>query len=325
MKVCVFGAGATGSHFAVLLARAGADVSVVSRGANLDAIHARGITLHTDDGPLHATVRASEDARRLGSQDVVLVTLKSHALPAAAGAIGTLLGPDTCVVFLQNGVPWWYFHGHGGEQEGRRLPRIDPGDRLWNAVSPERAIGGITSSACTLVGPGVVKVTGGNRMLSLGEPDGSDSARLRSVAVLFGEAGFPVEVTRTIRDAIWSKLMLNLGSGPFGVLAGVPLKDMFAEQVLVDARFRVLAEVASIADAMGCKVQIDLSAQMAFARASVHVPSVAQDAAAGRKPELDSMFIAPLEMARERGVATPTLDLLVALCKLKERAAGRYP
>jgi 2-dehydropantoate 2-reductase len=325
MKVCVFGAGATGSHFAVLLARAGADVSVVVRGPSVDAIRSSGITLHGDDGPLHAAVRATADVRELGPQDAVLVTLKAHALPAAAPAIGALLGPRTGVLFLQNGIPWWYYHGIGGEAEGRRLPFIDPADALWNAVGPERAIGGITSSACTLIAPGVVEVKGGNRPLTLGEPDGSASERLQALAELLRAAGFPVTLSRAIREAIWAKLALNLGSGPLSVLAPVPLRDMFAEPALVEARYRILAEVQAMASAMGCPLHIDIEAHMAFVRQSGHVPSIAQDAAAGRKPELEAMFHAPLRMAREHGVATPTLDLLVALCTLKARAAGLYP
>ena len=206
MKVCVFGAGATGGHFAGMLSRAGHEVSVVVRGANLQAIRDNGLQLLTDDGPVVAMVKASDDARELGPQDVVLVSLKSHALPQAADGIAALLGPGTPVVFLQNGIPWWYYHGLGGDQGGRRLPRIDPGDALWNAVGPQRAIGGITSSACTVVAPGVVEVKGGNRPLVLGEPDGSDSARLRTVAAMFREAGFPAETTPAIRDAIWTKL-----------------------------------------------------------------------------------------------------------------------
>lgn len=324
MKVCVFGAGATGGHIAGLLAQSGAAVSVIARGAHLAAIRASGITLRTAGGTTRTMVNASDTPAEIGVQDLVLVTLKSHALAAAAGTIGALLGPQTTVVFLQNGVPWWYYHGHGGAQEGRRLPLIDPDDALWKSVDPARVIGGIMSTACTLTQPGVVEVKGDSRPVTLGEPDGSDSARLRTVAALLRRAGFPVETTPRIRDAIWAKLALNLGSGPLGVLAPAPLQDMFADQVLVDARFRVLSEVAAIAEAMGCSVQIDFAAQMTFVRNSRHLPSVVQDAVAGRRLEIETMFRAPLQMAREKGVATPTLDLLVALCVLKARTAGLY-
>ncbi len=319
MKIAVFGAGATGGHFATLLARAGMDVSVVVRGATLDAVRRSGLTLRTDTGDLTAKVTASDDARDLGAQDLVLVTLKSYALPSAAEAIASLLGPDTPVLFLQNGIPWWYHHGLDGARNDLRLPELDPGNGLWQRIGPRRVIGSVTSSACTVLAPGVIEVKGGNRPLTLGEPDGRDTPRLQRAAQALRDAGFPVETTPAIRDAIWSKLALNLGSGPMGVLAPVPIRDLFAEQVLVDARFRIQAEVAAIATAVGSRVEIDFAAQLAFAKRSPHVPSIAQDAAAGRAIEIESMFLAPLRMAREHGVSTPTLDLLVTLAALKTR------
>ena len=321
MKIAVFGAGATGGHFAVLLAQSGVDVSVVVRGATLQAVRSSGLTLRTDSGDIRADVKASDDSRDLGVQDLVLVTLKSHALSPAADGLAHLLGPDTPVLFLQNGIPWWYHHGLSGAQGSRPLPALDPAGALWQRVGPQRVIGGVTSSACTVLAPGVIEVKGGNRSLMLGEPDGRDTNRLRDAAQALQRAGFPVETTGAIRNAIWSKLALNLGSGPMGVLAPVPLKDLFAEQVLVDARLRIQAEVLAIARAMGCDFEIDFAAQMAFAKRSTHLPSIAQDAAAGRPIEIESMFLAPLRMARERGVPTPTLDLLVTLAALKFKAS----
>lgn len=317
MKIAVYGAGATGGHLAALLARSGADVSVVVRGATLEAVRRSGLTLRTDTGDIRADVKASDDSRDLGAQDLVLVTLKSHALPSAADGLTHLLGPDTPVLFLQNGIPWWYHHGVGGSQDGQRLPALDPADALWQRVGPQRVIGGVTSSACTVLSPGLIEVKGGNRTLTLGEPDGTDTRRLHQAAQVLREAGFPVETTGAIRDAIWAKLALNLGSGPMGVLAPVPIRDLFAEQVLVDARLRIQSEVVAIARAMGSRVENDFAAQMAFAKRSTHVPSIAQDAAAGRAIEIESMFFAPLRMARDHGVSTPTLDLLVTLAALK--------
>ena len=325
MKITVFGAGATGGHFAALLARCGADVSVVVRGATLEAVRRSGLRLLTDEGELQAQVNASDDARDLGMQDLVLVTLKSHALPSAAEAIAPLLGPDTAVLFLQNGIPWWYHHGVGGRREGQRMTALDPTDALWRHIGPQRVIGGVTSSACTVLAPGLIEVKGGNRALTLGEPDGRDTPRLQRAAQVLRDAGFPVETTTAIRDAIWTKLAMNLGSGPMGVLVPVPIRDLFAEQVLVDARFRILAEVAATAIAVGSRADIDFAAQLAFAQRSPHVPSIAQDAAAGRRMELESMFLAPLRMARDHGVSTPTLDLLVALATVKARTERLYP
>src|SRR5215813_2220280 len=142
MRVCVYGAGAIGGHLAVRLARGGADVSVVARGPHLAAIRRDGLTVHASDGQFNVRVLASDDPKALGPQDAVLVTVKAPALPAVADGIGALLNPDTPVAFVMNGIPWFYFHGIGGPLEGRRLPKIDPGDAVWRAVGPERAIAG---------------------------------------------------------------------------------------------------------------------------------------------------------------------------------------
>ena len=197
---------------------------------------------------------------------------------------------------------------------------------LWAAqvvFGPQRAVGGVTSSPCTVVEPGVVKLAGKNGTMVFGEPDGSMSPRLMAIAELFKAAGLPAEATPRIRDAIWQKLALNLGSGPLAVLAPVSLAALYAEEACVQARFRIQDEVEAIAAAMGCPVTVSRSIEAT--RKLPHVPSIGQDVAAGRKPELEAMFRAPLAMAREKGVATPTLDLLVALCTLKLRAAGMYP
>jgi len=323
MRICVFGAGAVGVHLAVHLADTDADVSVLARGTTLEAIRARGLELRGPDGVRHARVRASADAAALGAHDVVLVTTKATALPAAAPAIAALLGPTGLAVFLQNGIPWWYFHGHGGPDEGRRLPALDPGGVLWDSVGPQRAAGGVTSTPCTVVAPGVVDARGGNRPMALGAPDGSVPLRLAQLADLLRRAGVPVDLAPRIREAIWAKLALNLGSGPLAMLAPVPLSALFAQDACVEARMRILDEVEATAAAMGCPIRA--SRAMDFVRASPHVPSIGQDVAAGRKPELEAMVLAPLAMARTRGVATPVLDLLAALCKLKLQAQGLYP
>jgi len=154
MRVCVFGAGAIGGHLAVRLARGGAEVSVLARGPHLAAIQRDGLTVHASDGQLHTRVRASDDPKALGPQDAVLVTVKAPALPAVAAGIAPLLKPDTPVVFAMNGIPWFYFHGIGGALEGRRLAKIDPGDALWRAVGPERAIDGVVYAASAVIAPG---------------------------------------------------------------------------------------------------------------------------------------------------------------------------
>ena len=216
MRIAVYGAGAIGGHLAVSLAGAGADVSVVARGAHLDAIRARGLTM----GERTVRLPASADAAELGPQDAVFVTLKSHQLPAALGGVAALLGPQTAVVTAMNGLPYWYFHGQGG----RRIESVDPGGRIQAAIPPERAIGCITFVAVEVTAPGIVHHTGGAEY-RIGEPDGSMSPRLAALAELLRGAGIGVAVSADIRTEIWLKLLANVSISPVSALTGASVGE----------------------------------------------------------------------------------------------------
>lgn len=324
MKVCVYGAGAIGGHVAGRLAKGGAEVSVVARGAQLAAIQANGLRVRAPDGDIHAQVKASADPAALGRQDVVIVTVKAPALPAVAAGIGPLLGQDTPVVFAMNGIPWWYFHAAGGAHDGMRLDKLDPCGAVWQAVGPERAIGGVLYSACTVTAPGEIEVENLRSRIVLGEPDGRRSARAEALAEVLRAGGLVMEVSERIRDAVWAKLLLNLGSGPLAVLTGCAPEGFYAEDACRDATRRILAEGAAIAAALGCTVSPDVEGQIRNASKSSHKPSILQDLELGRPMEIEAIYAAPLELARLHGVPTPTLDLLVAMTRARARAAGLY-
>lgn len=323
MKVCVFGAGAIGTHVAGRLAKGGAKVSVVARGSQLAAIEANGVRVRAADGEIHARVAASADAQGLGRQDLVVVTVKAPSLPSVAAGIGPLLGPDTAVVFAMNGIPWWYFQG-GTAGEGRRLPKLDPGGALQEAVHPARVVGGVVYSACTITEPGVVHVENPRSRIVLGTPNGEPSERVETLAAILRAGGLAIDVTNRIRDAVWAKLLLNLGSGPLAVLTGCAPAQIFAEDACRVATRRVLAEGAAIAAAMGCPVEPNAEGQIANGAKSHHKPSILQDLEGGRPMEIDALFGVPLDFARTYGVATPTLDLLVAMVQARARQAGLY-
>ncbi len=325
MRICVFGAGAVGGHVAARLAKGGAEVSVVARGPHLVAMQRRGLLVHAPDGDIHARVAASDDAAALGKQDAVLVCVKAPALPSVAAAIAPLLGPDTAVGFVMNGIPWWYFARHGGPLEGRRLPRVDPGDAMWNAVGPARAIGAVAYSACEVVEPGVVRVENPNSRLVLGEPDGTMSDRIAAIAAPLRAGGMGAAVTDRIRDAIWTKLLANLSSGPLAVLGQSPPGTLYADPVLAEAARAIFTEGAAVAAALGCATEGSAEQRIAQGRTSSHKPSILQDLELGRPMEIDGIFDSVLELARLAGVPTPTLDLLVALVKVRARGAGLYP
>jgi 2-dehydropantoate 2-reductase len=325
VKLSIFGAGAIGGHIAARAAKGGADVSLVVRGAALDVIQAKGLRVHTAEGEIHVRLPASDDPKKLGPQDAVLVTVKAPALPSVAETISPLLGAETAVAFVINGIPWWYFLGHGGPLDDRRLPSVDPGNALYRAVGPRRVIGGVVWSACTVISPGVVEVATRSNRLALGEPDGSLSRRVRALADLLTGGGLPTDAHPRIREAIWQKLVLNLCSTPMGVLAQAGPNVIYRDPVCADAVRRIAAEVGAMAAALGYPIDPGAEEQLEAGKGIAHMPSMVQDLELGRKMEIAAMFDAPLELARLAGVATPTLDILVALARIRAKGAGLYP
>jgi 2-dehydropantoate 2-reductase len=324
MKVCVFGAGAIGGHLAVRLARGGAEVSVVARGAQLAAIQQDGLKVVTAEGEIEAKVRASEDPATLGPQDAVLVTVKAPALPAVAATIAPLLGPDTPVAFVMNGIPWFYFHGIGGALEGRRLPKIDPDDALWRVVGPERAIAGVVYAASAVIRPGVIELENPNSRVVLGEMDGRASQRVQAIAAHINGGGMKAVVSQAVRDEIWNKLLNNLASGSLAVLTQATVRRIYQEEVCVATARRIMTEAAAIAAAVGAKPDLDHEKRITHGRGLDHKPSILQDLELGRPMEIDGIFDAPLAMARATGVAAPTLEMVVGLMKVRARAVGLY-
>jgi 2-dehydropantoate 2-reductase len=325
LRICVYGAGAIGGYLAGFLAESGAEVSVVARGAHLAAIRAHGLRVETADGNVTARVRASDDPATLGVQDAVIVSVKAPSLPSVAAGIGPLLAPGTPVVFLNNGIPWWYYMGHGGPHDGQRLPLLDPGDALWKAVGPRRVVGGIFWPASSVPEPGLVRLVGRpGRGTLLGAPDGVQTDGMRALVAAFERAGLPVAVSATIRDQIWEKLAFNLSAGPLCVLTQSPVKVTHEDEILVQTSRRLVSEALALIRAMGRTVELDIERVVASNRVLGHRPSILQDLAAGRPMEIDVLYSMPLEMARAADVPMPTLELLVALIKVRARTAGLY-
>jgi 2-dehydropantoate 2-reductase len=324
MRICIYGPGAIGGHLAGRLAKGGAEVSVVARGAQLAAIRERGLTVRLPDDTIECRPKAAADPAELGPQDAVVVCTKVPALAGVARAIAPLLGPETPVAFVTNGIPWWYFARHGGAEEGRRVPEADPGDVVWDAIGPERAIGGVVYSACSVPEPGVVAVTSRTSKLILGEPDGTRSTRAMALAGAFKQGGLPCSVSADIRTDVWAKLLNNLSNGPICLLTRRDMRETFRDATIRAAAVEVVREGLAIAAAMGRPVggaaeeRIDLSVDIP------HKPSILQDLEAGRPMEVDALFQAPLRLARERGVPAPNLALMVALAAQAAEAAGLY-
>jgi 2-dehydropantoate 2-reductase len=324
VKVCVYGAGAIGGHIAARLALGGAEVSLVARGAHLAAIRANGLTVHAHDGTHHSRPQASDNPADLGPQDAVIVTVKAPALPSVAAGIAPLLRADTPVAFVMNGIPWWYFDGHGGKLDGLRLPEVDPGEVLRDAVGIGRTLGGVVYSATEVLAPGVVKSEHGNIRVILGEIDGRASDRARAISAVLAAGGMPCPVSPEIRKEVWLKLLGNLSNGPLCVLTRRGVRDTYADPTLRAAALRSAEEGRRIAQALGLDIPDD-AVERIGKLTMAHKPSILQDLELGRPMEIDGIFTLPLKVARLLGVETPQLDLLVALAKQSARAAGLYP
>ncbi|MEM7254547.1 MAG: 2-dehydropantoate 2-reductase [Pseudomonadota bacterium] len=324
MKVCIYGAGAVGSNFAVRLAGAGEDVSVVARGPHLAAIQRDGIQLRAGDDVMTATVEATDEPGRLGTQDLVIVTLKGPSLPSVVDGIKSLLGPNTTVVFGMNGILWWYFYGLDPSGRERRLSRLDPGDRLWDEIDPSRVVGGVVYSANEVVAPGVVQNSSPDRnQLRLGEPTGQPSARVDTLNAALNPAGLAVEVSDIRRD-IWIKLLGNIAYAPIACLTGSTIGQICADEALRDFATGIMEEAIAIADAVGTSLGIDAETRIANTKASNHKPSMLQDLELGRAMEIDAIVSVPYQMGQEAGLSTPNLRRALGLLRQRARLAGLY-
>jgi 2-dehydropantoate 2-reductase len=317
MKICVVGAGAIGGYLAVKLAQSGHEVSVVIRGANLEAVRKSGMKLVMEDGSEHvAAMAASDRIADLGVQDVVILGMKAHQVAPVAAEIPALLGPETMIVTAQNGVPWWYFHKHGGPYEGRRVEAVDPGGAVSSHLDIDRIIGCIIYPACEMAAPGVIRHIEGNRF-TLGEIDGSDTPRIRLLADALRQAGFKAPIASDIRSEIWIKLWGNLSFNPISALTHATLVDICEFGPSRELAARMMQEAQQIGEKLGVNFKVSLDKRIAGAAAvGKHKTSMLQDIEAGRPIELDALVGTVLEMGRITDTPTPNIEAVHALAAL---------
>ena len=321
MKVCIFGAGAVGGYLAVMLARAGADVSLVGRGPHLAAIDRHGLTLLAEGRELVSKLPATDEPASLGKQDVVIVTLKAHSIPGAVDGIRALLHRDTAVVSAVNGIPWWYFHGLDSAFGERHVESVDPAGAIWQGIGPERAIGCVVYPSAEVVEPGVVRHLSDNRMI-LGEPHGDRSERIVTLAALFLAAGIKAPIRARLRNDIWMKLWGNLAFNPLSALTHATLDVLATEPSTRAIAHKMMAEGQAVGEALGARFAIDIERRIDGAAAvGAHRTSMLQDLTLGRPLEIDAMVGAVQELGGLVGIATPTIDLIHTL--LAQRAAFR--
>jgi 2-dehydropantoate 2-reductase len=319
MKICVFGAGAVGGHIAARLAAKGHDVCVVARGEHLAAIEKNGLKLHHGEEVIEGKVKTKD----FGKQDFVIVALKANLLDSFADQAAALLGPDTAVVFAQNGIPWWY--GIGAKAPD--LSMLDPHGKLAKAIEPRRIIGAVAYSANEVIAPGVIENhVPNNNMLAVGEHDDRDSDRIGKLREALESAGMSSPPVSDIRAVIWSKLIQNLATAPLCTLTGGTVAKVRADAGLSALSKKVAEEGRAIAQAYG--VNLALAPQRPGGAGSTavlhHKPSMLQDFERGRPMEVASLLLVPLEFARAAGVSAPTLETLVSLIAYRAAEKGLF-
>jgi|EP01034_Spumella_vulgaris_P032868 2-dehydropantoate 2-reductase len=321
MKIAIVGAGAIGGLVGARLALAGEQVTFLVRGANLLAIRNKGIKLIEHDGTeqVATNVAATDDYAEAGPQDVVVLALKAHQVAAVADQLPLLFGPDTCVVTMQNGIPYWYFHQHGGDLEGRTVHSVDPDGSLAARIPPSRVIGCVVYPASELVAPGVVRHVEGERF-PLGELDGSNSERVQAISACFTKAGFKAPVLDNIRSEIWLKLWGNLTFNPISALCHATLEGICQYPVARSLAADMMKEAEAVANKLGVTFRVTLDKRIAGAeKVGRHKTSMLMDVEAGRGPEIDALVGSVVELGRFTDTATPHIDAVYALVKLLER------
>jgi len=325
MKFLIAGAGAIGAYMGASMARAGQDVTLFARGPHLRAMQEHGVRVKSVDGDFEAHPKISENLEEVGPVDVIFLGVKAHGLTQLAPQLKPVLGPDTTVVGTQNGIPWWFFQGWGGDYEGTHLERVDPGGTIANAIDPPRVIGSIVYFATEIVEPGVIRHTEGNR-ISLGEPDGTRSERIRQIAEALIAAGLRSPVTTRIRQEIWVKILGNVAFNPISALTGATLVQMARDPEVRALVRKIMEETEAVGAKLGLELPITIDQRIAGAeKVGEHKTSMLQDLEAGRPIELEAIVGAVVELGERLNVPMPHTRAVYACTKLlaHTRAATR--
>ena len=321
MKIAVIGAGAIGGLVGGKLALAGEDVTFIVRGDNLAAIGERGMRLIANDGSeqVARNVVATDRYDRAGPQDVVILAMKAHQLEAVALDVPRLFGPETVVVTMQNGIPYWYFHRHGGVLEGTIVRSVDPEGVVSARIPASRVLGCVVYPASELMAPGVVRHIEGDRF-PVGELDGSTTERAQRVSDCFTAAGFKAPVLDNIRAEMWLKLWGNLSFNPISGLSHSTLSDICRFPPSRELAAEMMREAQAVAHKLGIEFRVTLEKRIAGAeKVGKHKTSMLQDIEAGRAPEIDALVGAVIELARLTETPTPHIDTVYSLVKLLAR------
>ena len=322
MKFLIAGAGAIGAYLGARLARAGFDVTLFARGPHLRAMQEHGVRVRSVEGDFQTQPRIVGSLDQAGQADVVFLGVKAHSLTQLAPHLKPVLGPDTTVVSTQNGIPWWYFQGFGGQWDGLRLERIDPGGVISDAIEARRIVGSIVYFSTEISEPGVVQHIEGNR-ISLGEPDGSRSERCRRIAEALVTSGLRCPITTHIRQEIWVKILGNASLNPVSALTRATLAQMLRDPGVAEVIRKIMQEVEAVSKKLGMELSVSVEQRMAgAAKVGEHKTSMLQDLEAGRPMELEALVGSLVELGDRVGVAMDHTRTVYSCAKLLAQAAS---
>ena len=322
MKIAIVGAGAIGAFLGAKLALSGEDVYLIARGPHLRAMQADGVRVRSPEGDFEAHPTATDDYESIGPVDFLFLTVKAHSLTGIAPNLAPLLGPDTAVVSAQNGIPWWYFMGHGGPFDGESIESVDPGGVIAGAIDQSRIIGCVIYPSTAIVEPGVIEHIEGNRF-SLGELDGSSSDRCKRLAGAFIAAGLRAPIRGHIRHDMWIKLLGNVVFNPMSALTGATLVEMVTHPETSATVRAVMTEADEVAQGLGVRLPFTVEQRMEGARkVGAHKTSMLQDLDAGRPMELESVVGVVIELGEKLGLPMPLTRTLYSCARLLEQVRG---
>ncbi len=323
MRFLIAGAGAIGAYIGARMAQAGFDVTLFARGPHLLAMQERGVRVKSPEGDFVAHPAIAASLAEVGPVDAVFLGVKAHGLPQLAPQLTPVLGPETTDVSTQNGIPWWYFQGFGGDWNGLRLERVDPGGVISAAIEARRVVGSIVYFSTEIPEPGVIQHIEGNR-ISLGEPDGSRSDRCRKIAEALIASGLRCPVTTRLRHEIWVKVLGNASLNPVSALTRATLAQMVRDPGVSSVIRQIMREVEAVSHKLGMELPVSIEQRMAGAeKVGEHKTSMLQDLEAGRPLELEALVGAVVELGERVGLPMSCTRTVYDCVKLLAQSASR--
>jgi len=321
MKFLIAGAGAIGAYIGARMAQAGFDVTLFARGPHLRAMQENGVQVNSSEGNFVARPRIVASLEEAGPVEVVFLGVKAHGLPQLAPHLKPVLGPDTTVVSTQNGIPWWYFQGFGGEWDGLRLERVDPGGVISSAIEARRVVGSIVYFSTEITSPGVIQHIEGNR-ISIGEPDGSRSDRVRGIAEALIASGLRCPISARLRHEIWVKVLGNASLNPVSALTRATIVQMVRDPGVCSVIRNVMEEVEAVSNKLGLELPVSIDQRIAGAeKVGDHKTSMLQDLEAGRSMELEALVGAVVELGERVGLPMPYTKTIYNIANLLTKNA----